>query len=149
MRKDDELHLCDAARIKQICKFLRISIKDFATTIGSQPNGIYGITSGNDPLSKNMANRIHRNYPQLSLKWIIDGTGNMIEEPKPERILIPEPVSYADQLIEAQRTIIELKDVNASLREENAILKAKNDTLEKSLAASLDARTDLSVLKKA
>ncbi|MDY5969277.1 MAG: LexA family transcriptional regulator [Bacteroidales bacterium] len=70
-----------------------LSIKDnlgktlvsIAEDLGVKPSTLYQITTGKQPISNKMANRIIKTYPQFNIAWVRTGEGEMISHAEKHR----------------------------------------------------------------
>jgi transcriptional regulator with XRE-family HTH domain len=76
-------------RILSIMKYLNLSPSDFADEIGVQRSSISHLVSGRNKPSLEFIQKMLNRFPQLSMEWVLSGTGSMIKdgnifEPLPE-----------------------------------------------------------------
>lgn len=75
------LALADWVRIAEVIDQSQLSVNAFALKLGLQRGeNLYQIRRGNNRISRDVAERIHRFYPQYSMGWLLTGA-----EPEPER----------------------------------------------------------------
>lgn len=71
----------DYQRITDLRNYLNIrSDSAFAQNIGDIPQNIYDIKNGKCKLSRRVASLIHASYPNISIDWLLTGSGDMIIE---------------------------------------------------------------------
>ncbi len=102
----------DAQRLTKLLQYLNIRPVELAKQIGlSRPSILYHILNNTKyGISKELAQMICQQYPNISPGWLCFGDGPMLKEPKQE----PVPYSKQDveELIDAVKSlVIELQKV--------------------------------------
>lgn len=67
-------------RIKQIQDYAKLSQQDFSSFIGISPATLSGVYAGRTQASNKLVTAIHAAFPEVSIYWLMFGTGNMFIE---------------------------------------------------------------------
>lgn len=65
-------------RLRFFINSLQITATQFALEIGTSQPSMSAILSGKRPISRGMAARIKKHYPQLNISWLENGQGDML-----------------------------------------------------------------------
>jgi len=65
-------------RIKKLLEHYHLSAGDFAKKIGVQKSSISHLLSGRNKPSFAFMNKLSLNFPEVNLRWLITGEGNML-----------------------------------------------------------------------
>jgi phage repressor protein C with HTH and peptisase S24 domain len=68
-------------RIKEYCKYAKISNSEFARRIGASPTYVGSIRKSIQP---DKINSIALNFPDINLTWLLTGVGTMLKSAAPE-----------------------------------------------------------------
>lgn len=74
-------------RINLILQTKNISAKQFAEEIGIQPSGMSHILSGRNNPSLDFIKRVITKYPEISMDWLVFGTGQMLKHFQPSEVV--------------------------------------------------------------
>jgi transcriptional regulator with XRE-family HTH domain len=69
-------------RIKKIMEYIGVKPSEFAETIGIQRAAISHYMSGRNEPSLDVIKRIHDKYPEITLEWLLYGSGEMLDGSK-------------------------------------------------------------------
>lgn len=68
-------------RVETVIKQSGLSINAFARHIGlARGENLYQIKKGNNGISRDLAQRVIRKYPQISFTWLMTGQGSMLAD---------------------------------------------------------------------
>lgn len=68
-------------RLEKVIKWAGMSVNAFALHIGlKRSENLYQIKKGNHGISKELANIISTQYPQISKSWLLTGEGEMLKD---------------------------------------------------------------------
>ncbi len=77
-------------RLKEFIDLLDLSYADFANSIGVQPSSISHIVSRRNKPSVDFIEKLHHNYPDLNIDWLLFGKGHPFTQLAKEK-KIPSP----------------------------------------------------------
>lgn len=77
-------------KINLILKAKNISARQFAEEIGVQPSGMSHILSGRNNPSLDFVMKVVRRYPEIDIKWLMFGQGEMIVGTHPNITNVPK-----------------------------------------------------------
>ena len=73
----------DFQRIAAVLKIVKLSARAFAIKIGlKSPQIFYDIKAGKCGISKELAAKIHENYVNINVSWLLTGEGEMLSTPQ-------------------------------------------------------------------
>ena len=115
-------------RIQLILKTKDISASKFADEIGVQRSSISHILSGRNNPSLDFIQKILKRFPDINSDWILTGKGsmylepdlfNIIEQPKPEKVVQTSLLSHSQQDIFAEEStqISDIEEVSIQKEE--------------------------------
>lgn len=80
----------DWVRLRAVIEWSNMSVNSFARHIGL-PCGenLYRIERGQNGISRNLADRVVANYPQISKGWLLSGEGSMFRDETAMQFQIP------------------------------------------------------------
>lgn len=71
--------MTDAERLKSVIEFVGVSSNVFSQEIGyKRSEAIYKVLRGEYPINHKLALNIVTRYPNISLKWLLNGDGDMV-----------------------------------------------------------------------
>ena len=72
----------DEERLRFVLRASGLAVGEFAREIGlPDSEALYAVLTGQEPLSPELARRIHVCYPQIDLEWLMTGRIRGIEPP--------------------------------------------------------------------
>ena len=81
----------DYGRIEAVLRYTSLSANALAERIGLKtPQTFYDIKKGRHGISKDLANKIHSKYLNISLEWLLTGEGEMLRTDTPARVSVSE-----------------------------------------------------------
>lgn len=73
------LQMTDAERLKSVIEFVGISSNAFSQEVGyKRSEAIYKVLRGEYPINHKLALNVVTRYPNISLKWLLNGDGEML-----------------------------------------------------------------------
>lgn len=120
--------LTENERIDALKNFLGISLKDIALRSKLKPFNFYDIKKGKCGISGFVAERVCAAFPQINLKWLLSGEGEMVvsQAPMPASSSVSVPSTLLESLY---------AELHA-LRQEVAALNQRIDSLEAKRASN-------------
>lgn len=117
-------------RIRKFIEFKRISPSELADAIGVQRSNVTHVLKARNKPSFQFIEKLLHAYPELSAKWLLLGTGNMIDSTvKVSRTLfdtVSEPVSPV-----VTKQAEEIKDDAIQVEKQEIVPEIKDDTMHK------------------
>ena len=81
----------DYGRIEAVLRYTSLSANALAEKIGLKtPQTFYDIKKGRHGISKDLANKIHSKYLNISLEWLLTGEGEMLRTDTPAAVSVSE-----------------------------------------------------------
>jgi transcriptional regulator with XRE-family HTH domain len=90
-------------RIRKFMEYKGISASELADTIGVQRSNVTHVLNGRNKPSFQFIEKMLMIYPELNAKWLLLGTGAMVDTPSKSRTLFDqdtEPISQTQPKIE-------------------------------------------------
>lgn len=123
-------------RLNLILRAKNITARQFADEVGIQASGMSHILSGRNNPSLEFVKKVILRYPEISMDWLVWGTGEMIKNNQSTAI-IPSTNSTPEQIIEDQpepidtpQAPIELKHITTPLPQQDLFSNLFDDTQE-------------------
>ena len=114
--------LTDNERIDALKKFLGMTMKEMAARCDLKPFNFYDIKKEKCGISRFVADRICRAFPQINPQWLLDGEGEMV---------VSQSASQSPAMVNVPSSLLEsLYSELHSLREEVAALNKRMADLE-------------------
>lgn len=95
-------------KINLILKAKNISARQFAEEIGVQPSGMSHILSGRNNPSLDFVMKVVRRYPEIDIKWLMFGQGEMIVGARPQVAPTPTQVPPATPVANQMTTPVQV-----------------------------------------
>ncbi len=96
-------------RIRKFMEYKGITSSELADSIGVQRSNVTHVLKARNKPSFQFIEKLLQEYPELNAKWLLLGTGNMVDSPSKSRTLfdqIPEPVKTS---VEKEEKVAEKK----------------------------------------
>ena len=77
-------------RIRKFMDFKSITSSELADTIGVQRSNVTHVLQGRNKPSFQFIEKLLQAYPELNAKWLLLGTGNMVDSPGKSRTLFDQ-----------------------------------------------------------
>lgn len=72
-------------RIRKILEYTHLSQQDFAARLGISPASLSSIFTGRTNPTNNHVVAVHKAYPEINVKWLMFGEGEMLDTKSVER----------------------------------------------------------------
>jgi transcriptional regulator with XRE-family HTH domain len=149
-------------RIQLILKTKDISASKFADEIGVQRSSISHILSGRNNPSLDFIQKILKRFPDINSDWILTGKGsmylepdlfNIIEQPKPEKVVQTSLLSHSQQDIFAEESaqISDIEEVTVQKEEKpkpHTPVQKPKEIVQKEIHSPIQETEDKKVIEK-
>lgn len=132
---EENTYSADFQRLYNVVVYTNKSVVEFAKSIGRNTTFYYDIKNNRpkrDKINKGIARDIIMAYPEISIDWLLNGTGEMLKPSKTRNIATASNNSTAvagnNNVIDSNQNIASLI---AIIKEKDDIIKKKDELIEK------------------
>lgn len=122
------MQLTDSQILEELLKYSGLSQKEFAERIGGYQPVLSKVKSGERDFSKEILRGIAKCYPEISLRWLLLGEGEMLIQEKKEQLIVMEP--RTNYLKKGDIDQEQLKEIVFEIKEEIEEIKAWKDDMD-------------------
>jgi len=122
------------ARIRKFMEYKGLTSSELADTIGVQRSNVTHVLQGRNKPSFQFIEKLLQTYPELNAKWLLLGTGNMVDSTGKSRTLFdqtPEPeselLSQTQVKTEEKEIPKEIPSVSSDSERSKAVEKNQSD----------------------
>jgi transcriptional regulator with XRE-family HTH domain len=94
-------------RIRKFMEFKGITAAELADTIGVQRSNVTHVLKARNKPSFQFIEKLLQVYPELNAKWLLLGTGKMVDGPSKERTLFDQVIETPAQTVKENEKVVE------------------------------------------
>lgn len=122
------MQLTDSQILDELLKYSGLSQKEFAKRIGGYQPVLSKVKSGERDFSKDILRAIAKCYPEISLRWLLLGEGEMLISEKNDNLIVMEPRRNYLKMSEINQE--QLKEIVFEIKDEIEDIKAWKEDMD-------------------
>jgi transcriptional regulator with XRE-family HTH domain len=144
---DNAIHIFMEDRIRKFMEYKGISASELADSIGVQRSNVTHVLKARNKPSFQFIEKMLQIYPDLNAKWLLLGTGNMVDTPVKSKTLfdqLTEPVTMPVQVPEKSE---EPKQIDPPIVKDEMIKDSKGSSNVHEIQPPLEKKESNDALK--